>query len=353
MTEQSPEPFSAAELLPWHVAAAAQIQAAWGAKRLSHAVLLQGADGLGQRSLAAWIARAVLCERAGDVLESCGECASCKLVDAGTHPDLHWIIPEEDKQQISVDQVRDMCERLSRTSYRRGYKIAIVDPAHQMTPSAANSLLKTLEEPAAQSLIILMSSRPSALLPTVRSRCQKITVKRPSGAEAQAWVQARSGAAIDAQLIEFAGGAPIRALQYAGDRFQALDEEMSKGVSALLARQADVTQVASEWADEVLADRLTWLDLWLTSAARGALGGNADLITFPRVPVHLPSPAHALNISGVYSMVDRARALKAQLGRTALQRELAVESWLIALLETLTPSQALRQAQDGRRNSNP
>lgn len=345
MTEPSAKSFPAAELLPWHVAAAAQVQAAWSAKRLSHALLLQGAEGLGQRSFAAWIARAVLCERKSeDALESCGECASCKLIDAGTHPDVHWIVPEEDKQQISVDAVRDMCERLSKTSYRQGYKIAIVDPAHQMTPSAANSLLKTLEEPAAQSLIILMTSRPSALLPTVRSRCQKIAVKPPSTTEAQAWLQAKTSSGIDPQIVEFAGGAPLRALQYADGRFQALDEEMRNGLAALLARQADVTQVASEWADEALVDRLTWLDLWLSSAARAALGGNADLITFPRVPVHLPSPAHALNISGVYSMVDRARALKAQLGRTALQRELAVESWLIALLETLMPARPLRQS---------
>jgi DNA polymerase-3 subunit delta' len=209
-----------------------------------------------------------------------------------------------------------------------------------MTPSAANSLLKTLEEPAARSLIILMTSRASALLPTVRSRCQKITVKRPTDAEAQAWLESKTSATIDPQIVEFAGRAPLRALDYAGGRFQALDEEMRKGLGALLSRQADVTQVASEWADEALVDRLTWLDLWLTSAARAALGGNADLITFPGVPVHLPSPAHALNISGVYTMVDRARELKAQLGRTALQRELAMESWLIALMDTLMPSRA-------------
>jgi DNA polymerase-3 subunit delta' len=350
MTEQDPQALPVAELLPWHEAAATQLQAAWSAKRLSHALLIQGAEGLGQRSFAAWIARAMLCERKQDgVLESCGECSGCALVDAGTHPDVTWTVPEEGKQQISVDQVRDMCERLSKTSFRQGYKVAIVDPAHQMTPGAANSLLKTLEEPAAQSLIILLTSRPSALLPTVRSRCQKLAVKRPSTADAHAWLESRTQGKIDPQVIEFAGGAPLRALEYAASgQFQALDEEMRKGLSALLGRQIDVTQIASEWADERLVDRLTWLDLWLTSTARAALGGTADLITFPRGPVHLPSPLHALNISGVYSMVDRARALKAQLGRTALQRELAVESWLFALLDTLMPSGSLSR---GPRNS--
>lgn len=113
---------------------------------------------------------------------------------------------------------------------------------------------------------------------------------------------------------------------------------MQKSLGALLSGQADVTQVAAEWEKDRLGERLTWLDLWLSSLARGVLAGNADLITFPGRSLHLPSPPRALNISGVYSMVDRARALKAQLARTALQRELAVESWLIALLDVLAPT---------------
>ena len=99
-----------------------------------------------------------------------------------------------------------------------------------------------------------------------------------------------------------------------------------------------MTQVAAAWAKDSLPDRLTWLDLWLSSMARGAVAGSDDLVTFPARGAHLPSLSRTLNISGVYSMVDRARALKAQLARTALQRELAVESWLIALMEVLEPN---------------
>ena len=247
-------------------------------------------------------------------------------------------MPEEDKQQIAIDQIRAATERLTKTSYRQGYKVAIISPAHLMTPSAANSVLKTLEEPSPRSLLILISSQPSMLLPTVRSRCQKVTIPRPSREQAIAWLRERSGQAVDSDLLEFAGGAPLRALAIADGRFDALHEHMQKSLGALLAGQADVTQIAAEWEKDALSERLTWLDLWLSSLARGALAGNADLITFPSRSVHLPSPAGPLNISGVYSMVDRARALKSQLARTALQRELAVESWLIALLDVLEPS---------------
>jgi DNA polymerase-3 subunit delta' len=331
------------QLLPWHKDAAAQLRKAWAANRLSHALLLQGAEGLGKQVFAAWLACAVLCDKsAGSTLNCCGECPGCALFAAGSHPDLVLVAPEEDKQQISIDQVRAANERLTKTSYRQGYKVAIVTPAHLMTPSAANSVLKTLEEPSPRSLLVLITSQPSTMLPTVRSRCQKVTIARPTREHASEWLREQSGHAIGPALLEFAGGAPLRALAYADGRFDALNEHMQKSLGALLTGQADVTQVAAEWEKDALNDRLTWLDLWLSSLARGALAGNADLVTFPGRSTHLPSPSRPLNISGVYSMVDRARALRSQLARTALQRELAVESWLIALLEVLAPRPAHR-----------
>jgi DNA polymerase-3 subunit delta' len=332
----NPEP----RLLPWHRPAIDQLKQAWQSGRFSHALLLHGADGIGKKQFASWVASAALCDRSPSAaMDYCGECAGCKLIQAGSHPDLLWVRPEEDKQQISIDQLRAACERLSKTSYREGYKVAIVEPAHQMTPSAANSLLKTLEEPSPNSLLILVSSRPSSLLPTVRSRCQKLALAGPSAEEALAWVRAETGAEVEPDLLEFAGHAPLKALDQA-EGFGALHEHMQKSLEALLAGRADVVQIAAEWANDRLPDRLNWVDLWLQSMARGALAETAEFITFPNGPTHLPSPSRTLNISGVYSLVDRARALKAQLARTALQRELAVASWLFALLDLLAPAMA-------------
>lgn len=333
-------------LLPWHEPVADQLRGAWATGRLSHALLLQGAAGLGKRELAAWLTAAVLCEasKAGS-LQHCGQCASCALVTAGSHPDLLWVAPEADKQQISVDQIRAATERLTKTSYRQGYKVAVVEPAHQMTGSAANSLLKTLEEPTPQSLLILITSRPSALLPTVRSRCQKVSIRRPSRGEALAWLREQAGTHIEPQLLEFTGDAPLRALEFAKGGFGALDEQMQRSLGQLLAGQADITQVAGEWAKDALVDRLTWVDLWLMSVARAAVGESADLFTFPARSTHLPSLPATLNISALYALIDQARLLKAQLARTALQRELAVESWLIGLLRTVHPVAASRAGQ--------
>lgn len=328
-------------MLPWHAKASAQLRQAWARNRLPHAILVQGAEGLGKGSFAAWLATAVLCERsANGELTVCEVCASCVLVKAGSHPDLYWVAPEEDKQQLSVDQVRAACEKLSKTSFRRGCKVAIIEPAHQMTPGAANSVLKTLEEPSPGSLLVLLTSRPSGLLATVRSRCQKLTISRPSRADAIAWLQRETGKPVSPALLEFSGHAPLRALAYADGRFEALDRHMQASLRDLLSGEADVTQVAAEWEKDALPDRLIWLDLWLSASARTAIAGSDDRVTFPGGPAHLPSLPRTLNISALYSMVDRTRALKAQLARTALQRELAVESWLIALLEVLAPTKA-------------
>ncbi|MFC4307552.1 DNA polymerase III subunit delta' [Steroidobacter flavus] len=341
--EETAEPrtLPSPRLLPWHSEAIAQLKHAWTANRLPHAILVQGAEGLGTGSFAAWLSAAVLCDKSVDgVLDVCGACASCALIKAGSHPDLHWVAPEEDKTQLSVDQVRAACEKLSKTSFRQGYKVAIIEPAHQMTPGAANSVLKTLEEPSKGSLLVLLTSRPSGLLPTVRSRCQKLSIAGPSTAEAMAWLQKEAGKAIAPALLEFAGGAPLKALEYADGRFDELNQHMQKSLRDLFAGDTDVTQVAAEWGNDALIDRLIWLDLWLCSLARTGIAGTDDRVTFPGGPAHLPSPSRPLNISALYSMVDRTRTLKMQLARTALQRELAVESWLIALLEALAPNKA-------------
>ncbi len=342
MAESTPTPIPTPRQFPWHSSAVEQLQSAWAAQRFPHALLLQGAEGLGKRQLAAWLAAAVLCENSKDQLRVCGSCSSCQLISAHSHPDLLWVSPEEDKQQISVDQIRAAGARLTQTSYRQGYKVAVVEPAHQMTVNAANSLLKTLEEPTPGSLLTLVTSQPSALLPTVRSRCGRVVVQGPTATEALSWLEAETGGAVSPQLLEFAGRAPLRAAELARGRFDQLDADMQRAVTQLASGHTDVTQVATEWAKEGLIERLNWLDLWLSSAARAAIGGSAELFTFPARSAHLPSVPATLNISVLYTLVDQIRALKAQLARTALQRELAVEAVLISLLQALMPATAGR-----------
>ncbi len=318
-------------LLPWHGPAVEQMEAAWKADRMPHALLIHGQPGLGKHRFARWLAQSLLCETRGPAPAICGHCNGCRLTAADSHPDLTVVGPEEGKQQVGVDAIRALAGWLALTSHQRGWKIAILDPAQQMTIAAANSLLKTLEEPPAHSLLILIAASLQGLPATLRSRCQRLAMPRPAPAQALSWLRGITGQEVLPQVLEFTSGAPLRALETQA-AFVTLDEEMRGSLGDFLGGRTDVTRVAQFWAKEALPDRLTWLDLWLMSLARGAVAGSGEFVTFPGVPVPLPSPAVPLNISSLYRLADRIRELKAQLLRTALHRELAVELLLAELM---------------------
>jgi DNA polymerase-3 subunit delta' len=139
-----------------------------------HAYLFAGPAGVGKTTTALAFARALLCAHpvAGD---ACGNCRSCRQVAGGNHPDLFLLKPAG--ASIKIEQVRGMLRRVTYRSYQGGRKVFIISPADTMTAEAANCLLKTLEEPPGDTVFILLTSQPQALLPTVLSRCQQYSFK--------------------------------------------------------------------------------------------------------------------------------------------------------------------------------
>ncbi|HTE43062.1 MAG TPA: DNA polymerase III subunit delta' [Steroidobacteraceae bacterium] len=319
---------SALGSLPWHEDAWRQLQSAWNERRWPHGLLVHGPEGVGTHAMALRIAAGLLCENHEGRLDACGECGACKLRIAGTHPDWLAISPEEDKQQISVDQIREAATKLTMTSYRQGYKVTVIQPAHQMTMAAANSLLKTLEEPTPRTALILVTSRLGALLPTLRSRCQQLKIAAPSTHLAQSWL-ASQGKTVSDRLLRFCSGAPLRALSLADGSFDTLWSGVEQDIAAFLGGNEDVTHIAKRWANEQLPDRLACVDYLIAEKLRNTVVGTDDRIT--RTP--LPSAVSQLNISRMFACLDRVRALQAQLTRTALQRELAVDALLVELHE--------------------
>jgi DNA polymerase-3 subunit delta' len=145
---------------------------ALGNGRLHHAYLFVGPEGVGKRTVALGLAKALHCEEAAN--DFCGRCAACARIQNGNHPDVRLVEILEDKKEISIKQVRDIEKDLNFRSFSGKRKIAIIDPATSMNLSAQNALLKTLEEPPQDSLLILIAANAGGLLPTLRSRCLRL-----------------------------------------------------------------------------------------------------------------------------------------------------------------------------------
>lgn len=147
---------------------------------LAHALLFAGPAGVGKRMAADEVARALLCREGPS--SSCGKCPSCHRVDIATHGDLYVVEPEPGRSGITIQQVRDLGAALSESPMEGERKAAIIDPADSMTTEAQNCLLKTLEEPPADTTLLLIAENTDLLLPTVRSRCRRVNF-RPLDAE--------------------------------------------------------------------------------------------------------------------------------------------------------------------------
>lgn len=200
---------------------------------LPHALLVHGAKGVGKLALAERIAQLLLCESADAARRPCGACEGCRWYAGGNHPDFRRIEPEamaaqsetegeegaasakkgKPSQEIKIDQVRELAGFLNIGSHRGRRRVALVHPADEMNPNAANALLKGLEEPPAGAMFILVAHRPARLLATIRSRCVSVPVAIPARDVALKWLASQN--AKDAERwLAYAGGAPLRALEY-------------------------------------------------------------------------------------------------------------------------------------------
>jgi DNA polymerase-3 subunit delta' len=320
------------EWLPWHEGARMRLEMALQGGRLPHGLLLHGPDGVGKEHFAAVLAAGMFCAGRGAGLTPCGQCPECALSRAASHSDLHWLRRPEDKKSIGVDAVRETCEQLGMTSMRGGYRVAIVTPAHLMTPSAQNALLKTLEEPAPRTLLVLVTSRPSRLLATLRSRCQRIEIARPPEAMAAGWLARELGAAPPANLLDLAGGAPLKALALA-PHCSELEAEMASMLEDLLGARAEVTRVAAAMMGDGLPARLDWLEAWLAGAVRVRTLPRATRLTVQGGAL-LQRSAATVNISAAFRMLDRLRESRRLLEGSAAP-QLVVESLLVEWLASL------------------
>lgn len=218
--------------------------------RAPHAVLLTGPVGVGKRSAAAWMAAQRL---KPDALRP----LPVYPAESFEHPDMHWLSTPEDKKSIGIEQIRDLVAEMSLTSYHGFGKVAVIEPANDMTVNAANSLLKTLEEPPGDALLVLIADRTGKLPATIFSRCQRIDIAVPSEAQALEWLDRLHPGAAWLDALRSAGGAPLAAIE----ALETLEttNAMGRDLQVLGQGRGSAIEIAARWAKQDPNFVLNWL----------------------------------------------------------------------------------------------
>lgn len=313
---------------PWHLPVWDALTAG---SRHAHAFLFAGLPGVGKRLFAEAFAAHLLCLQPQSG-RACGQCRSCHLRQAGSHPDRLVVEPEEQGKAIRIDAIRQLGDFMGQTAQQGGRKVIILHPAEAMNLNAANALLKSLEEPTSDTYLLLVSDQPSRLLPTIRSRCRVQPLVTPGHAEAMAWLQ-HSLPDLDAEqhgaLLLMAGGAPLRAIALHEMDAASLRQQVVEGVKALLKNQQSASQLAERWPNlplELLADWFCGWTLDLLRLKTGAMEApvNTDMDkVLPYMARHLQLPA----LLNWQSWLLQHRGML--LGKANLNRVLFIETLLI------------------------
>lgn len=290
--------------LPWQREDWTRLGARVAGAQLHHAVLLSGPAGIGKRLLAELLARTVLC-RAPVAEAACGRCRDCELFAAGSHPDLLRVMPEEPGKQIRIDQIRSgLTEFVMHTASVAHAKVAIIDPADAMNTHTANCLLKSLEEPAPRTHIVLVSDAPARLLPTVRSRCLQVRLRPPPPEAATRWLRETVGADDALDLLGVAAGTPLGALRARARNGLAGFDRVADLMRRAALPRAWIPPLVAECADLELVELLDWMFLFLLDLGGVLARGDTAGARIPRA-----APVYAELLPAV-TAVHTARSLR-------------------------------------------
>ncbi len=296
-----------AEVFPWQ---ASLWQTLAGRAQHAHAYLLHGPAGIGKRAMAENLMAALLC-RAPENLRACGQCKSCLLLAAGTHPDNFILEPEEADKAIKVDQVRELVSFVVQTAQMGGRKVVLVEPAESMNLNAANALLKSLEEPSGDTVLLLVCHQPSRLLPTVKSRCVQQACPLPTEAQSLAWLaDALPDCTLEerSELLTLAAGSPLNAVKLNAQGVREQRALVVDGVKKLLKQQVAASQLAEGWNSIPLLQLFDWFCEWTQLMLRYQLTKDEDGL----------------------GLTDMRKVVQYLADKSAQGKVLAIQDWLLA-----------------------
>ncbi|MBI1425156.1 MAG: DNA polymerase III subunit delta' [Gammaproteobacteria bacterium] len=313
---------------PWTQAPWTQLQVRRQQQRLPHALLLTGPKGLGKTGFARDLAQSLLCEQPSSEGLACQQCRACARFAAATHPDFLVVEPEEAGKAIKVDQIRDLIAQFTLATHQGGYRVAIVQPAEQMNLAAANSLLKTLEEPPADSLLVLVSANPSLLPATILSRCQRLDFSPPSHAEALAWLSQEQQIPVDEAeaLLSLACDAPLSALALREESVLAQRQALFQSFTAIARGQSALANL-DPWLKLALPTPIHWLSSWINDLIRVKSGVPAGLRNRD-LREGLQNIAQRVDLQGLFDFLDELHNIL-RMQRSPLNAQMLMEGVLL------------------------
>lgn len=249
--------------MKWHFSSWEKINSARKNGKLPHALLITGEQGVGKKLFSDQLSQSLLCKSPTN-LEACNNCSACKTYLSGAHPDFLEIDLLEDKQQISVDQIRKITTFLNKSRSFDAYKVVLIQNVDRLNLNASNSLLKSLEEPTKQTILILVSSQYSQLLATVKSRCQRLMIPTPSFEDGFEWLNSQSDDNNDEKSKELikrklilSSNKPLQALDLTEDDLEQHDDFLNDLI-LLSKAQINLLHVAKKWEPYEFKTLLDW-----------------------------------------------------------------------------------------------
>ncbi|MFY9995595.1 MAG: DNA polymerase III subunit delta' [Leclercia sp.] len=325
---------------PWLRPHLEQLVNSYQSGRGHHALLIQSLPGMGDDALIYAISRYLMCQQPQGH-KSCGQCRSCQLMQAQTHPDAYTLEPEKGKTSLGIDAVRAVNEKLYERARLGGAKVVWLKDAAQLTEAAANALLKTLEEPPENTWFLLACREPGRLLATLRSRCRLHHLSVPPEAWAISWLAREVTVSQEAALsaLRLCGGAPAAALDLLQQKVWAQREQLCQALGAV-SDSGDWLSLLSVLNHDPASERLHWLAALLLDALKiqqgATLLSNAD--AWPLVS-NLAQRLPGVALSAMLSDVCQCR--EQLLSVTGLNRELVLTDLLLTFEHYLQPGTVL------------
>jgi DNA polymerase-3 subunit delta' len=305
-------------------------------ERFPHALLLTGQSGMGKADFADYLAQLLLCGQPVGGTSPCGQCSACTWFKAGSHPDYHYISFEINEKtgklrtEIIVDQIRKLSGDLALKSHAGGYKVAVITPADAMNINASNSLLKTLEEPSDNTVLVLVSDQPGHLPATLRSRCQQLRIGVQDRDPVLQWLSGQLDTRVPPEMyLKLAENAPLEALRLAQENaIEARREYFSELVDILDGKTAPL-KVAEAWSKDEDMQAVRWLRDWLMDLLRIRMTGQTGAVRNIDIVDGLEAVAKRLDCKLMFEQLDRINRTLRQ-AASVLNRQLMTEDILLA-----------------------